>query len=159
MRSTMSSSTAIRNVLLVDDNDGDASLVRISAEDFINLAITHVPNGVQALRYLSRKSPFEDCPKPDLVLLDLRMPTLDGSVVLQAMRESADHRETPIVVFTTSSDDEGRCRRLGATDYAIKPLEWSAWESTVRTILRRYLFDDAAAASEGKPHRRRENAS
>ena len=155
----MSSPTAPRNVLLVDDNDGDASLVRISVEDFLNLAITHVPNGVQALRYLSRKSPFEDCPKPDLVLLDLHMPTLEGSVVLQAMRESPDHRETPIIVFTTSSDDERRCRRLGATDYVIKPLEWSAWESTVRTILRRYLYNDAATSGEAHPRKRRENAS
>ena len=138
--------SASRHVLLVDDNDGDASLVRISAEDFHNVAFTHLPNAVQANRYLLRKSPFEDCAKPDLVLLDLHMPTLDGSVVLQTIRESHDHREMPVVVFTTSQLDKERCRKLGANDYVVKPVEWNAWQFTIRGILLRYLFDPGKCA-------------
>lgn len=143
----MASSSLIRNVLLVDDNDGDASLVRIAVEDFHHVVVTHLPNAVQANRYLRQKSPFEDSPKPDLVLLDLRMPMLDGSVVLQTMRESAEHHKTPVVVFTTSQSDQARCREMGADDYIIKPIEWGAWQSTVRGILRRHLFADGGWAA------------
>lgn len=135
----MPSSLALRNVLLVDDNDGDARLVRASAEDFISVVITHVANASLANRYLFKGSPFEDCPTPDLVLLDLRMPALDGSVVLQFMRESDEHRQTPVVVLTTSSRDRERCCRLGANDFIIKPSEWAEWETTIRGIFRKYL--------------------
>lgn len=141
MKSLMPSSMATRHVLLIDDNDGDVKLVRAAAEDFINLAITHLPNASLANRYLFRNSPFEECAKPDLVLLDLRMPALDGSVVLQFMRESPEHAQTPVVVFTTSQRDEARCRQLGANDYVIKPADWNVWQSTIRGVFRRYLHD------------------
>lgn len=139
MRSRMPLSSATKNVLVVDDNDGDVSLVRASAEDFPTITIAHLPNAALANRYLVKGSPFEDCPTPDLVLLDLRMPMLDGSVVLQCMRESVEHRDTPVVVLTTSSRDRERCRQLGANEYVIKPTEWHAWQSTIRSVFRRFL--------------------
>lgn len=140
----MPSTVVMRNVLLVDDNDGDASLVRASAEDFTTVTITHMANAGLANRYLFKASPFEDCPTPDLVLLDLRMPALDGSVVLQFMRESPEHRRTPVVVLTTSSRDRERCRMLGANDYIIKPTEWAEWESTIRGVFRKFLCPDGS---------------
>lgn len=128
-------------VLVVEDNPGDADLIRECADDFTGISIHHVPNAVQATRYLAQKSPFDECPKPDLVLLDLGLTGFDGVFVLQTMRESPAFDQTPVVVYTSSRRpaDEQKCRALGATEYLVKPSEWGAWHRTLRLLFRRHL--------------------
>lgn len=133
--------TATWTVLLVEDNPGDANLIRECGRDWSGVNLIHVPNAVQANRLIVRKSPFEDVTPPDLVLLDLRMPIYDGSLVLHAMREGAAHAHTPVIVFTSSRlpSDEARCRELGATDYIWKPADWIDWQTTITRIFRKHL--------------------
>jgi CheY-like chemotaxis protein len=133
--------TATWTVLLVEDNPGDANLVRQCMEPFPGIDLFHVPNAVQANRFLMRKPPFENVPVPDLVLLDLRMPIFDGSSVLEGLIDLPLLDQTAMVVFTSSMlpSDEERCRRLGANDYVNKPVDWQAWQLTIHRILHDHL--------------------
>ncbi len=128
-------------VLVVEDNPGDVNLIRECVKDFIGVDLVHVPNSIQANRRLARKSPFEDAALPDLVLLDLRMPIFDGSIVLEVMREEPLLARTPVIVFTSSRlpQDEARCRELGATDYIWKPTDWRGWQSVISRLFRKHL--------------------
>jgi len=124
-------------VLLVEDNHGDVDLIRMCVERFSGVKVHHVPNAVQAHRFLLKQHPFEDAPVPDLVLLDLRMPVFDGAMVLESMRESLQFKKVPVVVFTSSSllSDRMRCKELGASDYVNKPTDWVAWQAKLYKIL------------------------
>ena len=129
--------TALWNVLLVEDNPGDVSLIRMCMERFNGVMLHHVANAVQAHRFLLSQHPFEHSPQPDLVLLDLHMPVFDGATVLESMRESMVFGSTPVVVFTSSSllSDRVRCKELGASDYVNKPADWVAWQAKIYKIL------------------------
>lgn len=133
--------TSTWNVLLVEDNPGDVNLIRMCAERFPGLVVHHVPNAVQAHRFLLSQHPFDKAPTPDLVLLDLRMPVFDGASVLESMRESLPHGDIPVVVFTSSTllTDRVRCQELGASDYINKPADWVAWQSKIHRILKDHL--------------------
>lgn len=134
-------STATWTVLLVEDNPGDANLVRTCIADLTGIELVHVPNAVQAHRFLQRKHPFELASLPHLVLLDLRMPIFDGSTVLKAMRESRMFDGIPVVVFTSSTlfSDKMACQELGATAYINKPTDWPAWQATMFRIFQDFL--------------------
>ena len=133
--------TAAWNVLLVEDNPGDVNLIRMCVERFPGVVVHHVPNAVQAHRFLLSQHPFENSPTPDLVLLDLRMPIFDGATVLQSMQESSLLGSTPVVVFTSSTllTDRVRCQELGATSYVNKPTDWIAWQEKIHRILKEHL--------------------
>lgn len=128
-------------VLLVEDNAGDVNLIRMCAERFDGVTIHHVPNAVQAHRFLLRQHPFEDAPVPDLVLLDLHMPVFDGAMVLESIRESVSLKKIPVIVFTSSTlmSDRVRCQELGASEYINKPGDWVAWQAKIHKILCDYL--------------------
>lgn len=130
-------SIATWNVLLVEDNPGDVSLIRMCAEKFNGVIVHHVENAVQAHRFLINQAPFEHAPVPDLVLLDLRMPIFDGATVLESMRESLQFRTTPVVIFTSSTllTDRIRCQELGANHFVNKPSDWVAWQAKIHRIL------------------------
>lgn len=123
-------------ILLVEDNPGDVNLIRMCTERFEGVVIHHVPNAVQAHRFLLRQHPFEDVPAPDLVLLDLHMPVFDGAMVLESVRESVRLQQIPVVVFTSSTllSDRVRCKELGASEYINKPADWIAWQAKVHKI-------------------------
>lgn len=133
--------TAIWNVLLVEDNPGDVNLIRMCAERFPGVVVHHVPNAVQAHRFLLCQHPFEQAPTPDLVLLDLHMPVFDGSTVLESIRESLQFDTTPVVMFTSSTllTDRVRCQELGASAYVNKPADWVAWQARIHRILVEHL--------------------
>lgn len=129
------------NVLLIEDNPGDANLVFSCTRDFDGVELFHAPDALLGSRFLHRHSPFEDVAIPDLVMLDLGLPIFSGFDVLRGMRESGPLASVPVVVLTSSSlaSDRERCLALGASDYVVKPFEWSVWQSTMKRILRRYL--------------------
>lgn len=124
-------------VLLVEDNPGDVKLIQLCVERFEGVMIHHVPNAVQAHRFLLRQHPFENAPVPDLVLLDLHMPVFDGAMVLESIRESVGLRQIPVIVFTSSMllSDRVRCQELGASEYINKPTDWVAWQAKIHKIL------------------------
>jgi chemotaxis family two-component system response regulator Rcp1 len=128
-------------ILVVDDNPGDIHLVRMCVERWRGIDIDVVENAVQAHQFLMRREPFEAARRPDLVLLDLRMPIFDGTMVLEAIRSSAACTGLCVIVFTSSRlvADQARCRRLGASGFINKPTDWPEWDETIRDILQRHL--------------------
>lgn len=129
------------HVLLVEDNAGDVDLVRLATEQFPRVRLHHVPDGIQAQRFLRRQPPFELAPIPQLVLLDLRMPLVDGTLVLEAMRGIPACERIPVVVFTSSTlvSDYERCKALRATGYILKPVDWAGWQDITGRIFETYL--------------------
>lgn len=139
-------------VLLIDDDPGDHELTRRALSGGppdVDLRI--VSDGREALEYLRREGRYagkEDVPAPDLVLLDLNMPGLDGRKVLQALRACEDLRGIPVVVLTTSSRPEDMvvCEEAGGDAFVTKPANLGAFMRTVRGVVRHWLSKPAGAA-------------
>lgn len=97
-------------ILLVDDDAGDQELTgRALGEDVVKTKLRIVSNGEEAMRYLNRVGRYtlaETSPRPDLILLDLNMPGMDGRQVLAALRADPDLDSIPVVVLTTSEQEE-----------------------------------------------------
>lgn len=115
-------------ILVVENELGDAEMIiRALRKNNIHNRIVHLKDGKEALDYLFARGMFEgrDARQhPKVVLLDLKMPKVDGVEVLQQMKLNADTREIPVIVLTSSKDnpDMEKCYALGVTSYVIKPL-------------------------------------
>jgi len=124
-------------VLLVEDDPGD---VMITTEALGRSDVAHelhtVHDGEAALDFLRRLAPYGDARRPDLVLLDLNLPRLDGRDVLAAAKGDPLLRSIPIVVFTTSEadDDVSASYALHANAYVSKPVDFDAYVRAVRQI-------------------------
>lgn len=121
--------TAHLEILLAEDNMDDAELTirALRSSKLIN-NIVHVQDGVEALDFLFGRGKFEgrDTKElPKLILLDLKMPRIDGMEVLEVIKKDARTREIPAVVLTSSREapDLKRCYELGANSYIVKPVD------------------------------------
>jgi CheY-like chemotaxis protein len=115
-------------ILLVEDSPGDVSLTReglASARVANELAV--VEDGAAALRYLRGEPPYEGEPQPDLVLLDLNLPVLDGREVLAEMKRDPGLLHIPVIVLTTSVEENDvlASYRLHANAYVTKPVAFA----------------------------------
>ena len=125
------------DVLLVEDDPGDVLMTREAFEDnkvANNLYV--VSDGVLAMEFLRREGQYADAPTPDLVLLDLNLPRMDGREVLAALKEDPELRRIPVVVLTTSEaeDDVLRSYSLHANAYVTKPVDFARFIEVVRQI-------------------------
>jgi CheY-like chemotaxis protein len=95
-----------------------------------------VSDGEEALAYLRRQGEHAEATRPDLILLDLNLPRVDGREVLQVIKEDADLRRIPVVVLTTSQADEDilRSYSLHANAYVTKPVDFDRFIAVVRQI-------------------------
>jgi CheY-like chemotaxis protein len=124
-------------VLLVEDSPGD---VRLTQEAFrsANPAIRlHVAtDGVEALAFLSQEGEHADAPRPDLILLDLNLPRMDGREVLKHIRGDERLKTIPTVILTTSDSeiDINQSYSLSANCYLSKPVQLDAFEHLVKSI-------------------------
>ena len=115
-------------ILLADDDPGDQNLTRRAfAKAKLSNDLRVVADGEEALDYLLHRGRYADpasAPRPDLMLLDLNMPKLDGREVLRQIRARDDLRRLPVVVMTTSQQEEDILRSydLGANSYLTKPV-------------------------------------
>ena len=112
-------------VLLVEDNPADVRLTRETLrESPLGIELDVAPDGAEALDYLFRRGHYRDVPRPDLVLLDLNLPKVDGYAVLQAVKTTEALRMLPVVVLTTSRDPYNvqACYRAYANAYLVKPI-------------------------------------
>ena len=118
------------NILLVEDDLAHAEIVRRNLKDFrVANRIIHVEDGQAALDYLFRRGAYTDpesCPRPHLILLDLRLPKVDGLEVLRAIKDDADINSIPSVVLTTSSAESDMVKAYdnGAGSYLVKPVDF-----------------------------------
>jgi len=125
-------------ILLVEDDAADAHLVRLAmAETRINATLEHVVDGREALEYLRRETDrFKEALRPDLILLDLNMPRLDGREFLVAVKADVALRAIPVVVLSTSDVERDvlGAYRLGAAGYVAKPLDVSEFIAEIRQL-------------------------
>lgn len=129
----LSSSRAMRELLLVEDNESDELLtLRAFKQAGIGNGIVVKRDGAQALDYL-----FDDgSPLPAVVLLDLNLPKIDGLEVLRRMRTNPRTKLLPVVVLTSSKQDEDvvRSYSLGANAYVRKPVDFGEFMEAARTL-------------------------
>jgi CheY-like chemotaxis protein len=123
------------DVLLVEDDPGDTLMIREAFEQHhITHRLHHVPDGVEALAFLHGEGEHAGSPRPDLILLDLNLPRMDGREVLKRVKGDADLRAIPVVVLTTSDADEDILRSydLHANAYVTKPVDFDRFIEVVR---------------------------
>jgi CheY-like chemotaxis protein len=133
-------------ILLVEDDPADQELTRRALEQgrLLN-RLEIVDDGMDALEYLRHQGRFADeasSPRPDLVLLDLNLPRLDGREVLKAMRADPDLRRIPVVALTTSRAEEDvlATYELGVNSYISKPLDMDEFVKLLSS-LQEYWFE------------------
>lgn len=124
-------------ILLVEDNPADQRATRRAFErSKLDNALTIVENGQEALDYLRKTGPYAEpaaAPRPDLILLDLNLPKVDGRQVLTEIKSDPDLKTIPVVVLTTSSAEEDVVRSygLGVNSFITKPVEAAQFIQTV----------------------------
>jgi len=124
-------------ILLVEDNEDDVIITRRAIEKGgIRNRLYVVPDGEEALNFLRKEGKYKDVPRPGLVLLDLKMPKIDGFEVLKQVKNDNDLKFIPIVVLTSSGRDEDvrRAYTLGCNSYLVKPEKFEKLTETVMEI-------------------------
>lgn len=130
---------APKRILLVEDDPKDIELTLTALEEY-NLAneVVVVRDGAEALDYLYRRGKFElrSSEYPIVILLDLKMPKLDGVQVLQQVKADQQLRLIPVVVLTSSreSRDLEECYQLGVNAYVVKPVRFAEFIEAIRQI-------------------------
>jgi CheY-like chemotaxis protein len=125
------------DVLLVEDDPGDVLMTREAFADHKLSNVLHVvADGVDAMAFLRQEEPYADVPRPDLVLLDLNLPRMDGREVLAAIKADDDLCTIPVVILTTSEAEEDvlRSYKLHANAYVTKPVDFERFLEVVRRI-------------------------
>jgi len=141
-----------QTVLYVEDSADDFTLLKlVSQKCGTPFALQHAEDGEKAVAYLSGAGAYadrEEYPFPDLVLLDLKMPRLDGFEVLQWIRENPETRTLPVVVLAGSSfrADIRRALELGANSYASKPSRFEELQVLIDQVADVWLARDRAIA-------------
>jgi CheY-like chemotaxis protein len=132
----MSARTAI-DILLVEDNPGDVRLAREAFRDAqVPSRLNWVTNGADALAYLRREGAHAAAERPDLILLDLKLPRKDGREFLQELRGDASLQHLPVVVLTSSfaEEDMMRVAEFRANAYLTKPFDMDSFVDIARSI-------------------------
>lgn len=124
-------------ILLMEDDPGDVELILEALRQArLALSIARVADGEEGMRYLRRQDEYREARRPDLILLDLNMPRMDGREVLAAVKSDKELRAIPVVVLTTSDaeTDIAASYDLGANCYLKKPLEFSEFLNVVKSL-------------------------
>jgi len=136
MTQTQAPGMAIQ-VLLVEDSPGDVRLTQEALRE-ANLAVKlHVAaDGVEAMSFLRREGLHADAPRPDLILLDLNLPRMDGREVLAHIKADASLKTIPTIILTTSEAEADivKSYQLQANSYLSKPVQLDQFENLVRSI-------------------------
>ncbi|MEF3083372.1 response regulator [Luteimonas sp. SMYT11W] len=129
----------IRTILLAEDSPHDAEMAIDALRD-AHLAnpIVHVEDGVETLDYLLRRGKFADRPEgdPAVLLLDIKMPRMDGLEVLKQLREHPTLKRMPVVILSSSREESDLARSwdLGVNAYVVKPVDVDQFFEAVRTL-------------------------
>ena len=132
----------VADVLLVEDNPGDIRLTREALkESGIKCKIHVAQDGEQALAFLRREGSHAGAVRPNLVVLDLNLPRLDGREVLREMKSDPELRRIPVVIFSSSHarEDVVATYDSHANCYVTKPSDFDQFEQTIRSIAEYWL--------------------
>lgn len=125
------------DVLLIEDNPGDVRLTREALKEAkiaVNLSVAH--DGLEAMKMLRQEAPYSGHPLPDLVLLDLNMPRMDGREVLRLIKTDDNLKRIPVVILTTSAAESDILQAYGlhANCYITKPVELDQFMEIIKSI-------------------------
>ena len=132
-------------VLLVEDEPAHAEIVKRNLEIIqISNKLIHMTDGQTALDYLYRHNAFSDplaSPRPGLILLDLRLPKVDGLQVLKTIKDDPDLRNIPVVILTTSASeaDIAMAYIYNVNSYLVKPVDFTQFSELLETICSYWL--------------------
>jgi CheY-like chemotaxis protein len=127
-------------ILLVEDNDAHVKLIlRAFKEDRLANPVHVVSDGEQALDYLYRRGDYQDpakSPRPDMILLDLKLPKIDGLEVLKTVKEDVKLKDIPVIVLTSSTDqrDVHEAYRHYVNSYIAKPVDFDKFRQVVQEL-------------------------
>ncbi len=125
------------HILLVDDNEGDILLTREALDDarIVN-KVSVAYDGMEAISFLRKDPPFRNMETPDLILLDINLPKMDGTEVLSIIKTDPDLKRIPVIMLTTSSAEKDILASYDnhANCYITKPVDLERFMDVVRTI-------------------------
>jgi chemotaxis family two-component system response regulator Rcp1 len=124
-------------ILMAEDNPGDVRLaIEALKEAKIHNHVSSVQDGVEAMAFLRKKGKYADAPRPDVILLDLNMPRMDGREVLAEIKEDPELRRIPVVILTISQAEQDvlKAYDLHANCYITKPVDLEQFGKVVRSI-------------------------
>ncbi|WP_340106218.1 response regulator [Rhodohalobacter sp. 8-1] len=125
------------HILLVEDNAGDVMLIKEAFKEArVMNDINTVQDGEKAIMFLDKKSPYEDVFTPDLILLDVNLPRINGLEVLSHIKESDALKKIPVIMLTTSSDEKDilESYKNYANCYITKPVDADNFMNTISRI-------------------------
>lgn len=139
----------IRKILIIEDDIRTIKLMKYALKelsvDLPNLEheIFYITDGEEALNYLLSPKQYKDYPldKPDMIVLDLRLPTIDGLDVLKELRKNPKTAYTPVTIFTTSEQEQEiiDCYQTGANSFMVKPLDFEEFLDVIKTMIHYWL--------------------
>ncbi len=128
------------HILLAEDNQDHADLVIETLQEY-NVAnhIDHVKAGDDVFRFLDRIAPFDALPDkglPDIILLDIKMPRMNGREVLAKLKQETRWKKIPVIMVTTSANptEINECFALGASSYLTKPIKFNEFAQKIRDL-------------------------
>lgn len=143
-----------KHVLMVEDNPGDAGLVEEAFRAVSNSIKFHLArDGVEAIKFLKREGPHAEAPRPNLVLLDLNLPMLDGRQVLSHAKGDEELKSIPIVVLTVSNSraDIDTCYQYRANSYIVKPYDFHEFEGLISAINTLWITGTPGDIADARP--------
>jgi CheY-like chemotaxis protein len=144
----------VRPILLVEDNPMDVDLTcRAFNEHSVANPFAVCRDGEEALQFVETHPLASDPQLPILVLLDLRLPKVDGIEVLRQIRRHAVWKQVPVVVLTTSRENKDieAAYKLGVNSYIVKPVDFLAFADVVKTIKVYWLLTNEYPFQDGTP--------
>lgn len=124
-------------IVLVEDSLLDARLTIEALKDCgIHHRLSLFRTGTEAIEFLARRGVFAQAPKPDVILLDLLLPDVEGTDLLRRFRDEEPISNTPVVILTSSDDDtdQDACERLGVSSYIRKPFNKEKFLDVIRHL-------------------------
>jgi CheY-like chemotaxis protein len=124
-------------LLLVEDNPGDARLTQEALKDINHrMKVQHVNDGVEALAFLQKEEPYANVPRPDLILLDLNMPRMNGLELLEKVKGDKSLKQIPVLILTISEAEEdiSGAYDLNANCYINKPVDLGQFTDIAEAI-------------------------
>jgi len=125
------------DILIVEDNQGDARLIREVLNDGKVFTTLHiVKDGVQAMEFLRKKGEYSKAPYPDLIILDLNLPKMDGREVLAEIKNDEKLKKIPVVIMTISQAEEDilKSYNLHANCFVTKPIDLDQFIKVIKSI-------------------------
>lgn len=124
-------------ILLVEDNEGDMILTMEALESLQHQhVISRVKDGEQAIHFLKKENLFEQAFIPDLILLDINLPKVDGKEVLSFIKQSNEFKKIPVIILSTSNSERDieECYTCGANCYVVKPSDLEGYVKVIHAI-------------------------